>query len=99
MTSGMELLSILYALLAAVTGVGAVERVAVPAPVAVEAGTEASQLAHAEHVAAAAVLLFHRAQPQSAYWQSVRDSRTLWAMAPATSGRLFAIASFANRRE
>ena len=95
----MELLSIFYALLAAVTGFGGADRAAAPAPVAVAAGTLAQHNARAECVPAVAALPYHRIAAQSATWPPLTDRSLRWAIAPAARGMAFVIATFANRRE
>jgi hypothetical protein len=99
MTKLVEMLSLFYALLAAITGVGGAEAVAVASPVSVEAAAAQHDAGVAERTMVAASVLFNRAQPMRGVWAPVRTTRNRWAVAPAIDATLFATATFANRRE
>ncbi len=93
----MELLTILYALLAAVTGIGGgdrvamVDRAAVAAPASVGCAAEIAvvRAVRAERAA-------HRPQAAARIVAMVREPRAIVALAVPS---LFDLASFANRRE
>ncbi len=93
----MELLTILYALLAAVTGIGGgdrvvmVDRAAVAAPASVGCAAEIAVVRAVQAGRAA-----HRLQAAARIMSMVREPRAIVALAVPS---LFDLASFANRRE